>query len=114
MFVMASSDTIGGFSFEEEASDVEEEEPEPSCQATQPASAAAGTKNSKRGNVKAEPDSLLCVVCREPRVSNKTKYCVAHKRCADSIYREASRDKTSPSWKAYHKIFKDEVRANKV
>ena len=111
---MASSDTIGGFSFEEEASDVEEEEPEPSCQATQPASAAAGTKNSKRGNVKAEPDSLLCVVCREPRVSNKTKYCVAHKRCADSIYREASRDKTSPSWKAYQEIFKDEVRANKV
>ena len=52
----------------------------------------------------------MCVVCREPRVSNKTKYCVAHKRCADSIYREASRDKTSPSWKAYQEIFKDEVR----
>ena len=45
-----------------------------------------------------------CVVCHESRMSPKTKYCAAHKRCADSIYREASKDKTSPAWTVFQEV----------
>ena len=74
----------------------------------------APAQGSKRGNKGADAESTQCVVCRDPRISNRTKFCGQHKRAADAIFREASKDKSKPAWKSYQEVFADQMRANKV
>ena len=68
-----------------------------------------GNKRSKT----AEQQDTCCMVCRQPRANAKSKYCAVHKRAQESIFRDASKDKTSAEWAAYQEVFADELRAAK-